>query len=170
MFTIFISVCSTVLQQQKNLEGYVGFASLPNQVYRKSVKRGFEFTLMVVGKNTSCWGLCLFYLNRLIVFTVVGIFKFFIVAFCWKRQRKIVCAAMCIHKGHSPQLSSVNHGGRNHHIAHIVIYLDFRSRTLSHRTDTSEHYLGLQSMNNKCPRLKKMSVLVDLRPRSSLDD
>ncbi|XP_021450201.2 septin-7 isoform X2 [Oncorhynchus mykiss] len=34
-----------------NLEGYVGFASLPNQVYRKSVKRGFEFTLMVVGES-----------------------------------------------------------------------------------------------------------------------
>ncbi|PWA24863.1 hypothetical protein CCH79_00010163 [Gambusia affinis] len=32
----------------RNLEGYVGFANLPNQVYRKSVKRGFEFTLMVV--------------------------------------------------------------------------------------------------------------------------
>ena len=26
---------------------YVGFANLPNQVHRKSVKRGFEFTLMV---------------------------------------------------------------------------------------------------------------------------
>uniref|UniRef100_A0A8D3EFH3 Septin n=1 Tax=Scophthalmus maximus TaxID=52904 RepID=A0A8D3EFH3_SCOMX len=38
-------------RQQKNLEGYVGFASLPNQVYRKSVKRGFEFTLMVVGES-----------------------------------------------------------------------------------------------------------------------
>ncbi|XP_050564717.1 septin-7 [Cygnus atratus] len=37
--------------QQKNLEGYVGFANLPNQVYRKSVKRGFEFTLMVVGES-----------------------------------------------------------------------------------------------------------------------
>ncbi|MEQ2214914.1 hypothetical protein XENOCAPTIV_023769, partial [Xenoophorus captivus] len=37
--------------QQKNLDGYVGFASLPNQVYRKSVKRGFEFTLMVVGES-----------------------------------------------------------------------------------------------------------------------
>ena len=32
------------------IEGYVGFANLPNQVYRKAVKRGFEFTLMVVGK------------------------------------------------------------------------------------------------------------------------
>ncbi|KAH7982893.1 hypothetical protein HPB52_008025 [Rhipicephalus sanguineus] len=31
-------------------EGYVGFASLPNQVYRKAVKKGFEFTLMVVGE------------------------------------------------------------------------------------------------------------------------
>ena len=34
----------------KQLDGYVGFANLPNQVYRKSVKRGFEFTLMVVGR------------------------------------------------------------------------------------------------------------------------
>ena len=34
----------------KDIDGYVGFANLPNQVYRKSVKRGFEFTLMVVGK------------------------------------------------------------------------------------------------------------------------
>ncbi|XP_075907593.1 septin-7-like isoform X2 [Nelusetta ayraudi] len=30
---------------------YVGFVNLPNQVYRKSVKRGFEFTLMVVGES-----------------------------------------------------------------------------------------------------------------------
>ncbi|XP_019300846.1 septin-2 isoform X3 [Panthera pardus] len=30
--------------------GYVGFANLPNQVHRKSVKKGFEFTLMVVGQ------------------------------------------------------------------------------------------------------------------------
>ncbi|XP_019638330.1 PREDICTED: septin-7-like isoform X1 [Branchiostoma belcheri] len=35
----------------KALEGYVGFANLPNQVYRKAVKRGFEFTLMVVGES-----------------------------------------------------------------------------------------------------------------------
>ncbi|XP_054720440.1 septin-7-like isoform X2 [Uloborus diversus] len=34
----------------KDIEGYVGFANLPNQVYRKAVKRGFEFTLMVVGE------------------------------------------------------------------------------------------------------------------------
>lgn len=35
----------------KELEGYVGFANLPNQVYRKAVKKGFEFTLMVVGES-----------------------------------------------------------------------------------------------------------------------
>ncbi|KAL3860337.1 hypothetical protein ACJMK2_010476 [Sinanodonta woodiana] len=35
----------------KELDGYVGFANLPNQVYRKSVKKGFEFTLMVVGES-----------------------------------------------------------------------------------------------------------------------
>lgn len=31
--------------------GYVGFANLPNQVHRKSLKRGFEFTLMVAGES-----------------------------------------------------------------------------------------------------------------------
>lgn len=35
----------------KELDGYVGFANLPNQVYRKAVKKGFEFTLMVVGES-----------------------------------------------------------------------------------------------------------------------
>ncbi|KAG8306153.1 Septin-4 [Homalodisca vitripennis] len=29
---------------------YIGFATLPEQVHRKSVKRGFDFTLMVVGE------------------------------------------------------------------------------------------------------------------------
>uniref|UniRef100_A0A8C1VEW3 Septin n=1 Tax=Cyprinus carpio TaxID=7962 RepID=A0A8C1VEW3_CYPCA len=42
---------SAVSSVARNLEGYVGFANLPNQVYRKSVKRGFEFTLMVVGES-----------------------------------------------------------------------------------------------------------------------
>ncbi|CAL8107090.1 unnamed protein product [Calicophoron daubneyi] len=32
-------------------EGYVGYSNLPNQVYRKSVRRGFEFNLMVVGES-----------------------------------------------------------------------------------------------------------------------
>jgi len=41
----------TVIKKLKQLEGYVGFANLPNQVYRKAVKRGFEFTLMVVGES-----------------------------------------------------------------------------------------------------------------------
>ncbi|XP_067204014.1 septin-7 isoform X3 [Linepithema humile] len=35
----------------KELDGYVGFANLPNQVHRKAVKKGFEFTLMVVGES-----------------------------------------------------------------------------------------------------------------------
>ena len=37
-------------QSAKGMEGYVGFANLPNQVFRKSVKKGFEFTVMVVGR------------------------------------------------------------------------------------------------------------------------
>lgn len=42
-----------LLRQFSNVEtsGYVGFANLPNQVHRKSVKKGFEFTLMVVGES-----------------------------------------------------------------------------------------------------------------------
>jgi septin family protein len=32
-------------------EGYVGFGSLPDQVYRKAVRKGFEFNLMVVGES-----------------------------------------------------------------------------------------------------------------------
>lgn len=36
---------------QKTMASYVGFANLPNQVHRKSVKKGFEFTLMVVGES-----------------------------------------------------------------------------------------------------------------------
>lgn len=35
---------------RKKLNGYVGFANLPNQVHRKSVRTGFQFTVMVVGK------------------------------------------------------------------------------------------------------------------------
>ena len=35
---------------------YVGFATLPEQMQRKSVKRGFEFTLMVVGKSLRAGG------------------------------------------------------------------------------------------------------------------
>jgi septin 7 len=35
---------------RKKLMGYVGFANLPNQVHRKSVRKGFQFTAMVVGE------------------------------------------------------------------------------------------------------------------------
>lgn len=38
----------SILQDQD--KEYVGFATLPNQVHRKSVKKGFDFTLMVAGK------------------------------------------------------------------------------------------------------------------------
>ncbi|KAG5518085.1 hypothetical protein PMAC_003271 [Pneumocystis sp. 'macacae'] len=31
--------------------GYVGFANLPNQCYRKSIKKGFIFNIMVVGES-----------------------------------------------------------------------------------------------------------------------
>ena len=43
------SYSSLVTHETPN--GYVGFANLPNQVHRKSVKKGFEFTLMVAGES-----------------------------------------------------------------------------------------------------------------------
>lgn len=30
---------------------YIGFASLPDQIHRKTIKKGFEFTLMVAGET-----------------------------------------------------------------------------------------------------------------------
>lgn len=43
---------------RRKLTGYVGFANLPNQWHRKSVRKGFNFNVMVVGE---------FYLWHLIV-------------------------------------------------------------------------------------------------------
>lgn len=36
---------------EKASASFVGFANLPNQVFRKAVKRGFQFSLMVVGQS-----------------------------------------------------------------------------------------------------------------------
>ena len=38
---------------RRKLTGYVGFANLPNQWHRKSVRKGFNFNVMVVGKLQS---------------------------------------------------------------------------------------------------------------------
>lgn len=45
--------CFTKMEKGEQADAgiYVGFANLPNQVHRKSVKRGFEFTLMVIGES-----------------------------------------------------------------------------------------------------------------------
>ena len=45
------SAVAEVVKKPRQLDGYVGFANLPNQVYRKAVKKGFEFTLMVAGES-----------------------------------------------------------------------------------------------------------------------
>ncbi|XP_023060391.1 inactive serine/threonine-protein kinase TEX14 isoform X2 [Piliocolobus tephrosceles] len=47
-------MCSHViwwLKDEEDDKEYVGFATLPNQVHRKSVKKGFDFTLMVAGES-----------------------------------------------------------------------------------------------------------------------
>ena len=38
---------------RRKLTGYVGFANLPNQWHRKSVRKGFNFNVMVVGTCAS---------------------------------------------------------------------------------------------------------------------
>lgn len=38
-------------KSEKASATFVGFANLPNQVFRKAVKRGFQFSLMVVGQS-----------------------------------------------------------------------------------------------------------------------
>jgi septin 7 len=38
---------------RRKLTGYVGFANLPNQWHRKSVRKGFNFNVMVVGEFNS---------------------------------------------------------------------------------------------------------------------
>lgn len=43
---------------RRKLTGYVGFANLPNQWHRKSVRKGFNFNVMVVGTFTPRGGWC----------------------------------------------------------------------------------------------------------------
>ena len=41
---------------RRKLTGYVGFANLPNQWHRKSVRKGFNFNVMVVGMSMPASG------------------------------------------------------------------------------------------------------------------
>lgn len=70
----FKSSASSLASKEDDDE-YVGFANLPEQVHRKAIKRGFDFTVMVVGesglgKSTLVGGLFLnpdLYKNRQVV-------------------------------------------------------------------------------------------------------
>uniref|UniRef100_A0A674D6E5 Septin n=1 Tax=Salmo trutta TaxID=8032 RepID=A0A674D6E5_SALTR len=48
LISLSLSLSLFLFSQEKQ---YVGFATLPNQVHRKSVKKGFDFTLMVAGES-----------------------------------------------------------------------------------------------------------------------
>ncbi|XP_076337355.1 septin-2-like isoform X1 [Tachypleus tridentatus] len=43
--------CSFNLELMHQSFGEIGFATLPEQIHRKSVKKGFDFTMMVVGES-----------------------------------------------------------------------------------------------------------------------
>ena len=47
---------------RRKLTGYVGFANLPNQWHRKSVRKGFNFNVMIVGMLINCKNLAYSYL------------------------------------------------------------------------------------------------------------
>ena len=58
-FADFLELMSEVMAQTTRwgnlgtkLEGYVGFDTVQEQIRKKSLKRGFEFNLMVVGECT----------------------------------------------------------------------------------------------------------------------
>jgi hypothetical protein len=40
----------SILSKPLTFQETIGFSTLPDQIHRKTLKRGFEFTLMVVGK------------------------------------------------------------------------------------------------------------------------
>jgi hypothetical protein len=44
------SIDSLLSKSLPPLQETIGFSTLPDQIHRKTLKRGFEFTLMVVGK------------------------------------------------------------------------------------------------------------------------
>ncbi len=60
-FADFLELMSEVMVQTSRwgnlatkLDGYVGFDTIQEQIRKKSLKRGFEFNLMVVGTFTYC--------------------------------------------------------------------------------------------------------------------
>ena len=64
-FADFLELMSEVMAQttrwgnlSTKLDGYVGFDTVQEQIRKKSLKRGFEFNLMVVGKYRygGLWG------------------------------------------------------------------------------------------------------------------
>ncbi|KAL4613696.1 septin-7 isoform X1 [Arapaima gigas] len=46
-----VSTMLGIIQRQRSLQGCVGFDHQPNCLYREGLKRGLEFTLMVVGES-----------------------------------------------------------------------------------------------------------------------
>lgn len=57
------SLCAFMSVLQDQDKEYVGFATLPNQVHRKTVKKGFTFTLMVAGEESFTGFVFFFKLN-----------------------------------------------------------------------------------------------------------
>lgn len=58
-FPDFLELMSDVMSQttrwgnlSTKLDGYVGFDSIQEQIRKKSLKRGFDFNLMVVGESS----------------------------------------------------------------------------------------------------------------------
>lgn len=48
----------SILSRPLAFQDTIGFSTLPDQIHRKTLKRGFEFTIMVVGKHEINCCLC----------------------------------------------------------------------------------------------------------------
>jgi hypothetical protein len=50
----------SILSKPLTFQETIGFSTLPDQIHRKTLKRGFEFTLMVVGMYSNLQSLFFF--------------------------------------------------------------------------------------------------------------
>lgn len=80
-FAEFLELMGEILSEttrwgtlSSKLSGYVGFDTIQEQIRKKSLKRGFEFNLMVVGKMKYVLCGCLHSFCSIIVFMSVFAF------------------------------------------------------------------------------------------------
>ena len=86
----FMIHCLCLQFANPDLPGYLGFANLPNQVHRKFVKKGFEFTLMIAGEScplqgvTSNVGSCM--MDLMLLYVILDNYVLHAIRWSWTWQ------------------------------------------------------------------------------------